>query len=151
MRNGIFSSPPTRGTARGAPPGAVTGGEESTESASRTICRGACRACHAARRFRKRGEHFEIEIVLRVHRAGTGEIPNGWKDREEVLGPEAVRRHVEIGGELLDVEILARLDARKRGDGRHFRAEIEAGKLRAENADRAVGDESVGGACDSEI
>src|ERR1700674_1538234 len=58
---------------------------------------------------------------------------------------------MEIAGELFDVQVLAGLDASEHRDGGHFRAEIKADKLRAEKADSADGDESVGGTSDSEI
>jgi len=50
-----------------------------------------------------------------------------------------------------NVQVVACLDAREHRDGGQFRAEIKADKLRAVNAYSAVGDESVGGTCDSEI
>jgi len=58
---------------------------------------------------------------------------------------------VEISGELFDVQVVAGLDAREHRDGGQFRAEIKADKLRAVNAYGAIGDESVGGTCNSEI
>lgn len=63
-----------------------------TQDAADTACgtTAGCAARRASRRSRRVGEvchHFEIEIVLCVDRAETGEITERGKDRQEIVRP----------------------------------------------------------------
>src|SRR6267143_2296347 len=119
--------------------------QEAAKSASSSIGRAARGARRCSRRVGEGCHHFEIEIVLGVDRAGTDELAERGDNRQEIVSPYPLRRHVEIAGELFDVQILAGLDAGKHGDGGHFRAEIKANELRAIETDRSSRTDSVGG------
>src|SRR6267143_3731053 len=125
--------------------------QETAKSASSSIGRAVRGARRRSRRVGEGCHHFEIEIVLGVNRAGTDELAERGDDRQEIVSPYPIRCHVEIAGELFDVQIPSGLDAGEHRDGGHFRTEIEANKLCVVKADGASCNDFVGGTRDREI
>src|SRR6267143_472973 len=134
-------------------PFASTGGaRDLCQEAANAACGAtSCAAHSASHRVGERCHHFEIEIVLGIDRASTHETSQSGNDGDEIFGSQPVRRHPKVRGDLLDVQVLAGLDASDHRDGGHFRSEIKVDQLRAVKADGAGGDEFVGGTAKSEI
>jgi hypothetical protein len=120
-------------------------GAEEIAGSGTAVADGANRAA-----CKSRG-HFEIEIVFSIHGALAYQSAKSGKDGVKILRAQAVRRHVDVRGQLLDDEIFSSLKASERGDGRHFRAEIEAFEGAIVETKSAVGDELVRGALDIQI
>src|SRR6185437_14782355 len=104
-------------------------------------------ASGGAERARKRSDHFEIKVVLGVDRTSAGKISDCRNNGEEIFRLKTIGRHAEIGGELFNIQILAALDTRQRGNRTHFRPKIKARELSVEETDVPGSNQLVQWAC----
>ena len=115
----------------------------------------ACRAdhpTHAAVKLCRHGrDHIEIKIVPRIDRSRANEITHCRHDGIKRIEAQSVLRHAKVGGQLLDIQIVAGFESAESRDCLHLCAQIESSQLRAIKADVPCGDEVVRRARDIQV
>ena len=88
------------------------------------------------------GAHLEIQGLGGTDAAPAAQLAEGGRYELDVLDGGSIGRHVNGGGERLDLRIRSGLDAGQLLDRGHLRSQIEAGEARVAESQRAVDDQS---------